>query len=81
MVDVDLQSNVESVRSISTSKKELAMNVTNHVLVSGAHMKAHARLTVQTALTSVIYVQIPNVHSVELTQLVMTDFVVILLQT
>jgi hypothetical protein len=81
MVDVDLQSNVESVRSISTSKTELAMNVTNLVLVSGAHMKDHVRLTVQMALTSVIYVQILNVHSVELTQLVMTDFVVNLLQT
>jgi hypothetical protein len=63
---VNLELTVVNATSISISMlKEIVKNVTNHVLVLDAPMKAHVRLIVKTALTSVIYVPIRNVDSVE----------------
>ena len=62
--------------STMTKKMKLAMNVTQHVLASGVHIKAHVKQTVKIIYPTVIYVPIVIVNYVMAMKLVMTDFVV-----
>ena len=67
--------------STMTKKMKLAMNVTQHVLASGVHMKAHVKQTATITSHSVIYVPIVSVHYALAMILVMTDFVETTLST